>query len=864
MRIGKSKTEDIQCKIPQGTVHHHKHTWPTPTELRTTGFGRLSKRHNFRQEACFETIVLSLFKSEYLDKASLQTVYGSHQLIAHLDKMRKKLENHDFGSLREYNENWSTQTDIPKHKSITTLACLLHYDGRVSDVMRYSSNNYTAEYRNMKQRIKSLEGLVDPELLKRYYDVMTLGAPTEFTAETTRANAMLHLERGNHPSISQKLKQVQKTMNKEERNNFVIPFPNWMARFTLDIFFTPQHILEKLNKSDRQIFDASRRYTPTSVPVNMMTSTKLGFELDCQFGDTFEKLLTRIWNLRITYPSQDIILHANDVKSCFRQLKHHPDVAGAFSYVIADYLYLQCGLSFGSDFSPQNWEICRRIIEQLAEKLFDDETLVKKHAHYLDKLQWGKRLGKKSELSQAKACTLHKGVLDTQGKPANTPHFYFVDDGLIGEVYSADRNRILRAIAASIEAIFLILGESDLQRRQDPISWDKLLEMVINYANIMLGHHVNTRKMIVSTSNDYLSQTLDMLEHWHKGRKTFTIPDIEPLIGKLGHMAQTIPWLKHLMGHLYTSLSAALSNSKKYLIHSSKHFRELLKLIKHEPDNDEEHMISSFAQGEAARQVHKSKRKYSLLKTAKEELRIIREAIRDPNIYKYTPIAHLIKRTPDGTAAGDSCLDAMGGYSIDMKFWWYYEWPEVVRKQTLRFIKNNKNGELIAINCLEYASIIINYAASYHYWQTLNNRQQQATEYPSVLILADNKSAESWTRKGCKNSMAGRALGRLQCALMMNSPVGIYTEYINTKLNCIADDISRIKKESNIILSTPKLFQKYPSLGVCRRFHPSQDLISYIMDALLSNQTMDPLTIRHIVQENPGKIVGSSIANEST
>eukprot|EP00956_Cyclotella_meneghiniana_P016668 scaffold26477_cov61-Cyclotella_meneghiniana.AAC.3 len=143
-------------------------------------------------------------------------------------------------------------------------------------------------------------------------------------------------------------------------------------------------------------------------------------------------------------------------------------------------------------------------------------------------------------------------------------------------------------------------------------------------------------------------------------------------------------------------------------------------------------------------------------------------------------------------------------------------------------------------------------------------RNHKEIEYPSVLILADNKSAESWTRKGCKNSLTSRALGRLQCALMMNSPVGIYTEYINTKLNCIADDISRIKKESNIIQSTPQLFQKYPSLGVCKRFHPSQDLISYITDALLSNHMMDPLTIRVMVQENPGKIVGSSIAEEST
>jgi hypothetical protein len=47
-------------------------------------------------------------------------------------------------------------------------------------------------------------------------------------------------------------------MNKDDRNNFVIPLPHWIARFTPQLFFTPQHILEQLGEKDRQIFDASR------------------------------------------------------------------------------------------------------------------------------------------------------------------------------------------------------------------------------------------------------------------------------------------------------------------------------------------------------------------------------------------------------------------------------------------------------------------------------------------------------------------------------------------------------------------------------------------------------------------------------
>ncbi|KAL7533320.1 hypothetical protein ACHAWF_004453 [Thalassiosira exigua] len=106
-----------------------------------------------------------------------------------------------------------------------------------------------------------------------------------------------------------------------------------------------------------------------------MTSTSEGAELDCEFGDVLIRLLTRIWNLHVTYPLRDIVNHANDVKSCFRQLKHHPDVMGAFSYILGHYLFLQCGLCFGADFSPASWEVIRRIAEQLATALFQGQVL---------------------------------------------------------------------------------------------------------------------------------------------------------------------------------------------------------------------------------------------------------------------------------------------------------------------------------------------------------------------------------------------------------------------------------------------------------------------------------------------------------
>ena len=120
------------------------------------------------------------------------------------------------------------------------------------------------------------------------------------------------------------------TMNKEERNNYVVHVPHWIWCFVPHCFITPQHNLVKPGKKDCQIFDTSRRYLWDFMPVNAMTLTPHGSELTCLFRSVRADILIRACSLRISYPNDDIVVHANDFKSCFCQIKHHPDVAGTF------------------------------------------------------------------------------------------------------------------------------------------------------------------------------------------------------------------------------------------------------------------------------------------------------------------------------------------------------------------------------------------------------------------------------------------------------------------------------------------------------------------------------------------------------
>lgn len=822
---------------------------PSHAALRRTPFGLPSLNHSFTQEASFDTIIFSVFKYGvgFLTESDFDDLCSVNVLLHHLATMIVALNEVDFRALRDPDPNWSLCQSIPRLKELDFLALLFHYDLHLSAAVRFLGSKYLGGHRNIPQICAKLAPHVDAETIAHYKRIMTVGCPNRFTASTTRANSELYRLQGNDSSILRHQSLVQKNMLKEYKHNFAFPLPNWMARYLRHTFFTPQHIHLHPSKPPRQIFNAKERPTPDAVAVNNMTSTPFGSELECRYGDVLPRLFRRLWNLRITYPNRDIVFHCNDVKSCFRQIKHHPDVVGAFSFVVFQHVWVQIGCTFGSDFSPANWEGIRRTIEQLARGLFDDASLRTKHRKYLDQLKWDVSLdsSKAKYFVPAMADSQNNGVLGDNGRPVNTPYDMFVDDLVYAEVYL--RQRVEQAIAASIEAMFITLGESDLLRMQDPVSWDKLVEMIISHFNKVLGVEINTRRMDVGPPPEFVARTLKQLEAFHSGRRAFTVKEMSTVVGLLGHIATTSKWLNHLLSHLYTSIASALKVNRAYEIQTSKAFRDAMKAL----DNDEFVAPNerSYHQGVLHRLVHKSRKIHYLNSTAKEELRLIRLALMDPTISLRTPIAHLVPRDPSGKAWGDSSLDAAGGFSIDCRFWWYLEWSEDIRRRTLRYRRNNSDGKFISINALEFASVIINFAAMTLFFQ---QNQDPSNPFPVGLIFADNVSAEIWAIKGCKSSLLGRALGRLLCALLINNPLGLCTARISTSENKIADEISRLKAEKDSLDFFSSLVQSHPQLHGCRRFHPSKELLSGITEVLLTGKLADPLALNKTILANPG------------
>jgi hypothetical protein len=184
------------------SVHHGKPDWmnviPPRWALLQLPFGRPDKNHLFTQEGCFETTLVPLLLSRFLDPSGLIAICTAHPLICHLTTAMATLSIYNFTWIREYNKNWQEQTCIDPNRQFALTAALLYFNLDVSLMMRYLGNNYTGEYREVPQVASTLCHLkVNKTLIQKYIHMMATGCPNHFNADTSRSNALLYWRQGN-------------------------------------------------------------------------------------------------------------------------------------------------------------------------------------------------------------------------------------------------------------------------------------------------------------------------------------------------------------------------------------------------------------------------------------------------------------------------------------------------------------------------------------------------------------------------------------------------------------------------------------------------------------------------------------------
>ena len=196
-------------------------------------------------------------------------------------------------------------------------------------------------------------------------------------------------------------------------------------------------------------------------------------------------------------------------------------------------------------------------------------------------------------------------MFDSAGRHIPTKHNIYVDDNLLAKV----KAYMHQALASGFEATFTIMGHPCPSVRPVPINLDKLKELVVSPLQILLGLIVNTREMIVSISDEFCREVLALLTAtWHCRRESFTVKELELLVGKLGRIAQAYRPFYFFMSNLYSSLAFALHENQAFLINTSKCFYALIK--KNCVAADEREI--NFALSQSAKKVHSCPTKYRI------------------------------------------------------------------------------------------------------------------------------------------------------------------------------------------------------------------------------------------------------------
>ncbi|KAL7526106.1 hypothetical protein ACHAXR_001323, partial [Thalassiosira sp. AJA248-18] len=455
-------------------------------------------------------------------------------------------------------------------------ACAVHYGLDFGLVVRYLGHEYTGESRNLELIKDECGPHIEPEDLAQIIRILTKGCPAELNYEMPYEMKMRMLRRGNQKSVLENDKEVRATMNKEEKHCHVVPFISFVVRFAYTGHHVSQGMVLKLGKDPRLVWDGSTKLLPDDIVMNDIVP--LLEESNITFGRSKDGYLTHIYNIRISYPNEDIDLANADIKAAHRYPRINPSLSGAFGFLIQGmYYFIATAMVFGAIVSATSWEPFRRAIEVMSAVYSLRLDLVTKHQTFLDMITIAPPAPEGTEFVKAVPCEINKGVLDEQGNQKPIPNFIYVDDCLLASV----RRYTRRALAGCIEAIFVVLGYPATLVRQCPLAINKWRGMQVGHEIISIGLVFNSRLLTVGITREYLAEVLQLLnDEWPIGFDDFQLKSIVTLAGKLARLAEGAPWVFHLMSHIYSSIAHALRANEKFLLGENAQFKKLITSIK--------------------------------------------------------------------------------------------------------------------------------------------------------------------------------------------------------------------------------------------------------------------------------------------
>ncbi|KAL7525720.1 hypothetical protein ACHAXR_001127, partial [Thalassiosira sp. AJA248-18] len=331
-----------------------------------------------------------------------------------------KLMNVDFSALLDERLDYAEQTHIKKERVRLMEACAVHYDLDSGLVLRSVGGEYSAEWRDVPAILAAVDGHASQEDKDDIERILTKGCPSKLNWEETASNKKIFVRGGNNSSIRENWEAEAKTLNKEERNHHIMPFPRWMCRASQYAHATPNTVIIKIGKKMRLIWDGSTKQFYWEITMNDVTDMEN--EAAITLGYAYIAFITWIWRLRISFPHLEIYLAFVDISACFRFPRIFADLVGAFGFIMGPWFFAANAMVFGSFASASSWVPFRRAIVALALAYFFRKGLVEKHKKLLDLATWDPEPDDDVVFVQAHPCSKRRVIIDEDGNEEPSEH----------------------------------------------------------------------------------------------------------------------------------------------------------------------------------------------------------------------------------------------------------------------------------------------------------------------------------------------------------------------------------------------------------------------------------------------------------
>ena len=330
--------------------------------MRTALLDSTGKRNHdttFEGELVFRhALPYVLLHSAFFTEADINNLDKATPLPVIFLNLLRRYANVDTSPVRGYDmyKNFKTETNFHKERIHLSSAALFQSGFHVEDTVRYIGGPHIGAHRNPDAIRKRLTAGVEPATLDRVISQFVYGAPKKVHGVSSNANFMEYFKYGNHSSCDIHKDKFKEVMLKDSRQGNTMLVDLRLLLFIPHLHLTPQGLVDVDNqwKSDRPVFDSSFRPEIWCNAINDWVDKTT--EGQVYFPGSFTRLLSSIWNMRITYPNEPIFIGDDDVKNAFRLIKNNPAVVGMHGFVGHGLLGFSTGMTFGDNYSPQNFE----------------------------------------------------------------------------------------------------------------------------------------------------------------------------------------------------------------------------------------------------------------------------------------------------------------------------------------------------------------------------------------------------------------------------------------------------------------------------------------------------------------------------